>query len=172
MSDAVSIWLHLLAVAIWIGPQVFLFAAAIPAVRTVEDAETRARLTRIMTTRFGWIGGGAVVVMLLTGIINLVQIDAYTTGDLLSGEDDIRFTRIFWEKMFLVALAVFLVGVHIFAVGPRQLKLAEQVSPDPAEQRNVRRLSIMLSALGLLASIGALYLGAVLGNHEYSLLPD
>lgn len=170
MGEAASLWVHLLAVTVWIGPQIFLFAAAIPAVRTVDDMETRVRVTRIITTRFGWLGGGALVVIVVTGIINLAQIDAYTTSELING--DLRFTRIFWEKMVLVALAAALVGLHTFVIGPRQLQVMMQTSPDPAEQRNLRRLSITLSSVGLLASIGALYLGAVLGNHEYSLLPD
>ena len=170
MGEAVSLWIHLLAVTVWIGPQIFLFAAAIPAVRTVEDKETRVRVTRIITTRFGWLGGAAIIVLVTTGIINLAQIDAYTTSELVSG--DLRFSRVFWEKMVLVALSVTLVGLHTFIIGPRQLQVLEQTNPDPAEQRNLRRLSLSLSSVGLLASVGALYLGAVLGNHEYSLLPD
>jgi uncharacterized membrane protein len=170
MGDAVSLWLHLLAVTIWIGPQVFLFAAALPALRTVDDLQERTRLTRLITTRFGWLGGGAVAVIVTTGIVNLVQVDGHSVSDLVTG--DLRFTRIFWEKMVLVALSVSLVGLHVFAIGPRQLALAEQPDPDAAEMRNLRRLSISLSVVGLLASVGALYLGALLGHHEYSLLPD
>lgn len=170
MAEAVSPWLHLLAVTVWIGPQVFLFIAAIPALRTIEDMQTRVRATRMVTTRFGWFGGGAMLVIILTGIINLSQVDGFSTAELLNG--DIRFARIFWEKMVLVALAMTLIGLHTFLIGPRQLQLMEQTGADPAEQRNVRRLSITLSSVGLLASIGALYLGAVLGNHEYSLVPE
>jgi len=170
MADAVSLWIHLLAVTVWIGPQIFLFAAALPALRTVDDVRERVRITRLIVTRFAWLGSGAVAVILTTGIINLSQIDGFSVSDLLSG--DRHFTRIFWEKMVLVALSVSLVGIHVFTVGPRQLALAEQVNADPAELRNLRRLSIGLSSAGLVAAIGALYLGALLGNHEYSLLPE
>ncbi len=170
MTDAISLWIHLLAVTVWIGPQIFLFAAALPALRTVDDMRERVRITRLIVTRFGWLGGGAVAVILATGIINLSQIDGVSVGDLLDG--DLKFARIFWEKMVLASLSVALVGIHIFAIGPRQLALAEQVNPDPAELRNARRLSIALSTVGLLAAVGALYMGALLGNHEYSLLPE
>jgi copper resistance protein D len=172
MTDAISLWLHLLAVTLWIGPQVFLFVAAIPAVRTIEDMETRARLTRIMVTRFGYLGAAALVVIVITGVINLYQIDGFTTAELVSGDADLKFTRIFWEKMFLVGLAVALVGIHVFAIGPRQLRLAESARQDPAEARNLRRLSVTLSGVGLLASVGALYLGALLGHHDYSFQPE
>jgi copper resistance protein D len=168
MTDAISLWLHLLAVTLWIGPQVFLFAAAIPALRTVEDIETRVRLTRIIVERFSAITGLALVVIVVTGIINIYQIDGFSAPDLVFGDADRKFTRIFWEKMFLVGVAVALVGFHALVIGPRQIRLAEQARADPAEARNVRRLSIMLSTVGLLASIGALYLGALLARHEYS----
>ena len=36
MVDAISTWLHALAITLWIGPQVFLFAAAVPAGRTID----------------------------------------------------------------------------------------------------------------------------------------
>ena len=36
-------WLHIFAATVWVGPQVFLFAVAVPAMRTVEDAKERAR---------------------------------------------------------------------------------------------------------------------------------
>ena len=170
MGEAASLWLHLLAVTVWIGPQIFLFVVAIPAIRTIADMQTRVRATRMVTTRFGWLGGGAMLVIIVTGVGNLFQIDGYTTSELLNG--DIRFARIFWEKMVLVALAVTLIGLHTFLIGPRQLQLMEQVGTDPAEQRNIQRLSLALSSIGLLASVGALYLGAVLGNHEYSLVPE
>jgi len=70
MGDALVLWIHILAAAIFVGPQVFLFVAAVPAMRTIEDVQQRTRATRTLTTRFGWIAGGALVVLILTGIQN------------------------------------------------------------------------------------------------------
>jgi uncharacterized membrane protein len=173
MVDAISIWLHLLAVSLWIGPQVFLFAAAVPALRTIEDATQRARVLRVLVVRFGWIGWSAIGVIVLTGIWNLFNvaddIPGYSAGDLLSS--DLRFTRVFWEKMFSVAIALTLTAVHTLWVGPRQLALMESAG-DEAEVRRVRMYSMITSGVALLASIMALYLGAVLAQHDYSLVPD
>ncbi len=170
MVDAISTWLHVLAITLWIGPQVFLFAVAVPAVRTIEDAGVRARVMRVVTERFGWLGWSAMAVIIVTGITNLFvaagDVPGQNAGDLLSS--DFRFTRIFWEKMFLVAVALVLTAVHTFSVGPRQLRLMEDASADEASVRRVRRLSMATSGIALLASIGALYLGAVLSNHDYS----
>lgn len=173
MVDAISIWLHLLAVSLWIGPQVFLFAAAVPALRTIEDVRQRARVLRVLVVRFGWIGWTAMGVIVLTGIWNLFNVaddlPGYDAGDLLSS--DLRFTRVFWEKMFSVALALVLTAVHTFVVGPRQLALMDGAAEE-TEVRRVRMYSMITSGVALLASIAALYLGAVLAEHDYSLVPE
>jgi len=174
MVDAISTWLHVLAITLWIGPQVFIFAVAVPAVRTIEDAGVRARVMRVLTARLGWLGWTAMAVIIVTGITNLLvaagDLPGQSAGDLLSS--DFRFTRIFWEKMSLVAVALVLTAVHTFSVGPRQLRLMEDASADEAAVRRVRRLSMATSGIALLASIGALYLGAVLSNHDYSFVID
>jgi len=174
MVDAISTWLHVLAITLWIGPQVFLFVAAVPAIRTIEDAGVKARVMRVLTARFAWLGWTAMAVIIITGITNLFvaagDLPGQSAGDLLSS--DFRFTRIFWEKMFLVAVALVLTAVHTFSIGPRQLRLMENASTDEAAVRRVRRLSIATSGSALLASVVALYLGAVLSNHDYSFVID
>ncbi len=173
MVDAISTWLHVLAITLWIGPQVFIFAVAVPAVRTIEDAGVRARVMRVLTARLGWLGWTAMAVIIVTGFTNLLVVadgpSGKSVGDLLDLSFDLRFARVFWEKMFLVALAVVLTAVHTFSIGPRQLRLMEDASADKAELRRVRRLSMATSGIALLASIVELYLGAVLSNHSYSL---
>ena len=74
MSDAVTPWLHILAVTVWVGPQFFLFIAALPAIRTIEDRQARARVMRVIVTRFGWLAWAAMAVIVLTGISNLFQV--------------------------------------------------------------------------------------------------
>ena len=174
MVDAISTWLHVLAITLWIGPQVFLFAVAVPAVRTIEDAGVKARVMRVLTARLSWLGWTAMAVIIVTGITNLFvaagDVPGQNAADLLSS--DFRFTRIFWEKMALVAVALVLTAVHTFSVGPRQLRLMEDASADEAAVRRVRRVSMATSGIALLASIGALYLGAVLSNHDYSFVID
>lgn len=172
MAESLLTWLHLLAITVWIGPQIFLFAAAIPAVRTIEDAESRSRVMRVIVTRFGWLAWGALVVIVVTGVANIFQTDSDARGLDIWNSDEARWGRIFMEKMFFVVIAVALTAFHSIYVGPRQLQIAEQMDADPAEIRNLRRLSITISSFALLASIAALYMGSVLANHEYSFLPD
>ncbi|TMB96804.1 MAG: hypothetical protein E6J42_08690 [Chloroflexi bacterium] len=73
MGHAVTPWLHILAVAVWVGPQFFLFIAAVPAIRTIDDMRVRANVMRTITTRFGWMAWAALAVIVLTGISNIFQ---------------------------------------------------------------------------------------------------
>jgi uncharacterized membrane protein len=171
MSEAVTPWLHILAVAVWVGPQFFLFIAALPAIRTIEDRQTRARVMRTIVTRFGWLAWAAMLVIVLSGISNLFQVGADTPLNWASA-NDFRYGRIFAEKMVLVGIAVGLTAVHTFVVGPRQLALAEQMDADPAEAARLRRISIGISSVALLASVLAIFMGSLLANHEYSFEPD
>jgi uncharacterized membrane protein len=171
MSEAVTPWLHILAVSVWVGPQIFLFAAALPAIRTIEDRQTRARVMRVIVTRFGWLAWIAMGVIVLSGISNLFQVGGDTPLSWASA-NDFRYGRIFAEKMALVGIAVVLTAVHTFVVGPRQLALNEQMDADPTQVARLRRVSIAISVTSLLASIFAIFMGALLANHSYSFEPD
>jgi putative copper resistance protein D len=168
MTETISLWIHVIAVSVWVGPQFFMFIVAIPALRTVEDARVRAQLMRTIVTRFGWMAWGAMAVIIASGIGNLLVVSDEAWFDLW--DSDYRWWRIFIEKMTLVALAITLTAVHTLFVGPRQLRLAEQMDADPEETRKLRRASIGLSSLALLASIGAVYMGVLLADHDYSFI--
>jgi uncharacterized membrane protein len=52
------IWMHILGVALLVGPQFFLALAWIPASREITDLRARVKAMRTITRRFGYIGGG------------------------------------------------------------------------------------------------------------------
>ncbi|MCH8025496.1 MAG: DUF4149 domain-containing protein [Chloroflexi bacterium] len=158
MGEAVNPWIHIVAATIWVGPQVFLFVAAVPALRTVEDTQVRARAMRVLTTRFGYLAWGALAVLVITGIANLYEHD-------LSVETlfERNFGIIFQVKMTLLIATVALTAVHSFIIGPRLLNMQESVA-DEAELAPTRRLSIIISSVNLLIALGILFCGALLGT--------
>ncbi|HSP56018.1 MAG TPA: DUF4149 domain-containing protein [Dehalococcoidia bacterium] len=168
MGHAFTVWLHLLAVTIWIGPQFFVFIAALPAIREIGDRQLRAKVMRIVVTRFGYMAWAALVVIVLTGISNIFQ----TTDDFPYVFDyDYRYAQVFSTKMTVLGITVLLTAIHTFIVGPRQMKLAEDPNPDEVEVARLRRTSMILSSLALLGSVTVLFLGALLTNHEWSFQP-
>ena len=159
MTEAINPWLHLLAATVWVGPQVFLFVAAVPAIRTVEDAQVRARIMRVLTTRFGWLAWGAMLVLVITGIGNLFEIAPVDPEDIF----DINYGAIFIAKMVLVIATVVLTALHSFVIGPRLLNLQENAA-DQAQVASARRVSIIVSAGNLLLALGILFCAALLGT--------
>jgi uncharacterized membrane protein len=152
MSDAVTPWLHILAITVWVGPQFFLFIAAIPAVRTIEDRQTRARVMRVIVTR--WMAWAAMLVIVLTGIsTSSGRGDIHSAGRALTICDG----RIFAEKMVFVGRLW--PRPSTFLVGPRQLALNEQMDADPEEAACCAAL-VVISAVALLASVFAIFMGA------------
>ena len=168
MSEAITPWLHIVAVTVWLGPQFFMFLVTMPALRAIDDAETRVRVLRIIIYRFGWLAWAALGVIILSGISNLFQ-EANDFGHIW--DPDYRYFQVFSTKMLVVGVAVLLTAVHTFIVGPRQLRLHEEARGDSPEALRLRRLSVAVSTIVLLASIAAVFLAALLANHEYSFAP-
>ena len=158
MGEVVNPWIHILAATIWVGPQVFMFVAAIPAVRTIEDLQIRTRVMRVLTKRFNFLAWGALTVLVITGIANLYEHDLDV--DQLF---DLNFGVIFQVKMTLLIATVVLTGLHSFVIGPRVLNMQES-AVDEAEIAPVRRWSIIISAVNMLIALGIVFCGALLSS--------
>lgn len=169
MGEAVSVWIHIVAVTLWLGPQVFMFAAAVPALRLIEDTEVRLKVLRVIIYRFGYIAWAALAVIVVTGISNLLVVNHEAEIDIFSS--DYRYMQIFSIKMALVVVMVLLTAVHTFVVGPRQLRLHEELPAGSPDILRMRRISMIVSGLVLLLSIATVYAAAVLANHDYSFQP-
>ncbi|HZP56443.1 MAG TPA: hypothetical protein VFC53_02675 [Dehalococcoidia bacterium] len=157
MGDAINLAIHIIAAAVFVGPQVFLFLAAIPAMRTIEDVQARTRATRMVTARFGWIAGIALAVLIVTGIEN------YRHADSLGYLHFERYFFVLQAKLTLVTIVVILTALHGGLIGRRLLQLQESDAPE-AEIAAVRRWSVLLSALVLLLSLAILVCAALLGS--------
>lgn len=158
MGEAVNPWIHILAATIWVGPQVFMFVAAVPAVRTIEDMQIRAKVMRVITTRFNYLAWGALTVLVITGIANLYEHDLDV--DQLF---DLNFGIIFQVKMTLLTATVVLTGLHSFVFGPRVLRMQESAA-DEAEIAPTRRWSIIISAVNMIIALGIVFCGALLSS--------
>jgi uncharacterized membrane protein len=106
MWEAVR-WLHLLAMAFFVGGQLLLATAVVPAFRAAPDRE----YLRAVARRFGWGTLAALAVLVATGI------------PLASNEnrwDDSTLQA----KLALVGLAALLVGLHVRFLARRALDAA------------------------------------------------
>lgn len=162
MLDSVPLWFHVVAAAIWVGSQVMMFAVVIPAVRAVGEPGARFEILRGVTRRFGYLGLGALVLLVLTGIDNITR---HSPGDMF----DIRYGYILAVKLTMVALVFLLTVLHTTVIGPAQLSLQEaELSRDnviAAERAaSLRRVSVTISVLTLLLSLAIVFCAVLLGS--------
>jgi uncharacterized membrane protein len=157
MFDAIVLWLHILGAVTFIGPQIFLAAIAMPAIRSIEDLRVRQDVTRKITRGFGMIGGAALALLLVTGLWNFSV-----------AQDDGKFdiTRYFWIfniKFLLFIAIVLLTGLHAMVLGRRLQDLQERGAP-AEEIARVRQQSMMVTMATLTLSLLALLFAALLGS--------
>lgn len=167
-----SVWLHVLGIALWVGPQVFLAFAWVPASRNMSDLRTRVDAMRTITRRFGYIGGIGLALIIIAGTY-LIS----TWRDYYEIPDDVEFTSLRWGVIFIIKMSVLLVmlalaALHVFVVGPRQIDAYEsKLAGDPgADERiaSLRKQSMATSILILLLTLAIMVMGSSMGATGYS----
>jgi uncharacterized membrane protein len=158
MFDAIVLWLHVLGAVVFIGPQVFLAAVAMPALRSVSDVQARQQATRAITRGFGMLGGAALALLLVTGIYNFYDRERFIDAD--------EFPRYFFVlqvKLTLVTVVIVLTALHAMVLGRRLQRLQESGAPE-AEVAAARRWSMIASIGTLTVSIAILLCAALLAS--------
>lgn len=155
MYDAIILWLHILSAVAFIGPQFFLAFAAVPAMKTIDDVKIRARAMRVMTTRFAMLGGGALVVLIVTGLLNYARLDHQN--------DYKRYFITMQIKLTMVAIVVVLTILHGAVFGRRLQQLQESNAPE-VEIARTRRMSMYASMATMILSVLILLCAAILGS--------
>jgi uncharacterized membrane protein len=159
--DAFVTWLHILGAVVFIGPQVFLAAVAIPALRTLDDVRARQQATRAITRGFGMLGGIALAVLLATGIWNYY--DAEDAG-LIDADAFPRYFAALQVKLTLVTVVIVLTILHAMVFGRRLQRLQEEGASE-VQLASARRWSMLASIANLAASIGILLCAALMDSN-------
>lgn len=156
-----SIWLHILAAAVWIGGMVFVALVLVPVIRRPENQGFAASIVHLTGLRFRSAGWICLSLLFLTGGFNLFY-RGFTLADLWSGR--------LWESSFGAALALKLLffsavlvlsGLHDFAIGPRATVLW-RTDPNSPESRRLRRQASWIGRLNLLLALLIVALGITL----------
>ncbi len=167
----IAIWMHILGIALWVGPQFFLAFAWVPASRQIADPVARLEAMRTITRRFAYIGGIGLLLILVAGLYLVTSFRDYYHYD--GGFFDIRFGVVFTIKMMVLAVMLAVIGYHTFVVGPRLMGLMEaringKDVPDTA-LRSARMQSMAFSITGLVLTLAIMVMGAMLNTVTFSL---
>lgn len=167
------IWMHILGVALLVGPQFFIAYAWIPASRGIEDMPTRLKAMRVITRRFGYIGGLGIVLLVVAGSYLIADWRNYYGVPDDTGFTDLRFGVVFIIKMTLFLLMLAALAVHMFILGPKQLESLESQAKGEriteAEVRQVRIQSMIFSITGLALALAIMVMGVMLNSVGWSL---
>ena len=159
----ISLWLHILAGAIWIGGMVFVALVLVPVIRQPENQGIAASLVQVTGRRFRSVGWSCLILLLLTGAVNLFY-RGFSVSELWSAE--------LWQSPFglVLALKLFLFGsvlalscVHDFSIGPRATALWRK-EPASAEAGRLRRQASWIGRVNLLLALAIVALGIMLAR--------
>lgn len=167
----ISLMLHVTAAAILVGPQLLMFLAVTPATWLIDDERLKANIIHVVAGRFGMLAGGALVVLLATG---LYQYYTRVPDPIQAEMMDYNFGAIFIIKMTLFTLLIGLLLAHVGIFSRRISRLSVQVMAEPENEEargaleTARLQSFTFSIVVLVTSIAILCLGVALGDESYS----
>lgn len=109
---ALSVWLHILAAAVWIGSMAFFAVAVVPALRRSGNREAVAPMVRAIGRRFRVVGWACLGVLVVTGVTNLrvrgIDLETLCASEFWAT----GFGRTLAHKLVLVALVFVATAAH------------------------------------------------------------
>jgi putative copper resistance protein D len=151
-------WVHLVAMAIWLGGQLFLFLVVRPVLRSQLDRPTQTQLTAAFGRRYSPLAWISLIVAILTGFA-IGEHRGVAWSALVSFPS--AYGTLLIMKMTLVALILLLTLLHGRFIGPQLTELAR--SPDPRDRQRYRQLldlSVLISTANLLLTLLIVLLSA------------
>lgn len=155
----VNVTIHVLAALLWLGGMFFLAAVGAPVLRKVEPPELRSALFRQLGEQFRLVGWTAILVLIVTGVVNL-HFRGLLSMAMLGSTEFWRTgygTALAWKLGAVTAMLV-VQAVHDFIVGPAATRI-EPGSPEMVASRGRAALLARLSAgIGIIVVIAAVRL--------------
>jgi uncharacterized membrane protein len=151
-----SVYIHILSAVFWIGGMLFTAAVLVPATRHKLLKNKKGAFFTLIGKKFSRISWILFIVLIITGITNLLT-RGYIVDQLL--------TTGFWMEVFggnlfiklhLLAAVLIVSGIHDFYAGPKAAKLMDEQPGSDATIR-MRKLSSWLGRLNLLLGLAVLY---------------
>jgi putative copper resistance protein D len=153
-----NVWIHILAAAVWTGGLIYTAAVVVPFALS-HPIEERQRILRGLARRFRWIAWGSIVVLILTGIGNLmlrltpIKLSQILNGELFNPDKVERLIAIWlpW-KLMLVIVMIGLMAFHDIT----SIRAAKRYAGSP-EGAPGNRMGSRAAALATIVAILVLY---------------
>jgi putative copper export protein len=157
----ISVFIHILSAAVWVGGMFFLILVLIPVLRRPEHQGIFSGLFYQTGMRFRTVGWISLSLLIVTGTFNLA-FRGYGISDLMTGRlFDGQFGRILMEKLIIVGLILLISVVHDFWIGPKASELMRQ-DPQPPASRKYRSAAVMIGRLNFVLALLVVMLAVML----------
>lgn len=151
-----SIFIHIASAIFWIGGMLFTAGVLVPASRHQLLKNKKGAFFTLIGKKFSRISWILFIVLIVTGITNLLT-RGYAPEQLLqSGFWTQAFGGNLFIKLNLFAAVLIVSGTHDFYAGPKAAQLMDE-QPDSDITKRMRKISSWLGRLNLLLGLGILY---------------
>lgn len=149
-----NVTIHILAAFLWLGGMLFLAAVGAPVLRRIDDAELRSRLFREIGEQFRGVGWACIVILLVTGTVNLhyrgiLSASAIGSAELWASP----YGRALSGKLMAVAAMIVISALHDFVLGPK----ATRLTPGSPEALSFRRRAMLFARVNALLGIAVVW---------------
>jgi copper resistance protein D len=154
-----NVTLHVLAALLWLGGMFFFAVVGAPVLRRVDSPALRAHLYRELGSRFRTVGWAAIVVLVLTGLLNL-QLRGLLRWEVLGSGP-------FWAtpyghslawKLGAVGAMIGISAYHDFVSGPAATRLEPGSADGARARRSAAWLGRMNAVIGIIVVVAAVRL--------------
>lgn len=155
-----SVLLHVLAAITWVGGMIFLIVVLVPILRDPALQDRARTIIQISGQRFKRVGWAALMVLLVTGITNVIFrgiAPAFVTEDFWQSP----LGTLFACKLVLVVLVLTLSAIHDFWIGPKA-GLAWKQDPTSAGTYRLRYTAAWIGRVNFLLSLLIVAIGVML----------
>lgn len=157
----ICVWLHLIAVAVWLGALVALAFGVLPTARRLLEERAALGLIAALGERLRPLTWGAFAVLAITGALQValrVEPDALLLD---AGFWNAGWGRLLGVKLLLFAALLALAGVHDFRIGPRAADVVSSDARSP-ERLALRRRAAWIGRAEFALSLAIVLCGVML----------
>ena len=155
----VSNYLHLITMAAWVGGMLYMVLVEVPVLKNNLDPAEFSNKMSLLGNRFKKIGWILLFLLFATGVLNIMlesDIGAMMKSD--------TYRMSITVKLILFALMVLNTAIHSLYLGPKMSLLSEKMNSGSGDDigndlHNLRKRSMISSALSLLLSLVIVYFG-------------
>lgn len=153
----ISVFLHVLSAMIWIGGMLFFAMIVVPITRTPDFQAMAGRLFTAMGVKFRVVGWSCLMLILMTGFLNLTG--RYGSMGIMgeSGFWTGPFGSVLAIKISIFVLILVMSAVHDFFIGPKAARLLERNPGDPIAIK-LRKSASWFGRINLLLGLIVVYL--------------